>query len=48
MPLPSVLYASDGSSLGGGTVAQQVGADLYIGAFRGDRMLRVRLQPEPE
>jgi hypothetical protein len=37
-----VLYSSNGDSLGGGTVAQQVGSDLYIGAFRGDRMLRVK------
>ena len=37
----SVLYASDGSDLGGGTVAQQVNDDLYIGAFRGDRLIRV-------
>lgn len=42
----SVLYSSDGSSLGGGTVAQQVRGDLYIGAFRSDRMLRVRLEPD--
>jgi hypothetical protein len=37
----SVLYRSGGDALGGGTVAQQVGNDLYIGAFRGDRILRV-------
>lgn len=35
------LYSSDGESLGGGTVAQKVGDDLYIGAFRGDRMIRI-------
>jgi hypothetical protein len=36
------IFRSEGDELGGGTVAQLVGDDLYIGAFRGDRVLRVR------
>jgi hypothetical protein len=39
----SVRFRSDGTAMGGGTVAQQVGNQLYIGAFRGDRFLRVTL-----
>ncbi|MFT4767039.1 MAG: hypothetical protein ACI8RN_000163 [Glaciecola sp.] len=38
----SVRYRSEGEELGGGTVAQPVGTDLYIGAFKGDRFIRVR------
>jgi hypothetical protein len=41
----NVLFRSEGDTLGGGTVAQQVGSDLYIGAFRGDRILRVTQNP---
>lgn len=37
-----VRYRSEGEELGGGTVAQPVGDDLYIGAFKGDRFIRVR------
>jgi hypothetical protein len=36
-----VVYRSDGATLGGGTIAQEAGGSLYIGAFRGDRILRV-------
>jgi sugar lactone lactonase YvrE len=39
------VFRSDGAALGGGTVAQPVGAHLYIGAFRGDRILRVPWAP---
>ncbi|WOJ92563.1 SMP-30/gluconolactonase/LRE family protein [Congregibacter variabilis] len=39
---PSVRYRSEGEELGGGTVALPVGNDLYIGAFKGDRFIRVR------
>jgi hypothetical protein len=38
---PRILYRHDGDALGGGTVAVPQGAGLYIGAFRGDRLLRV-------
>jgi hypothetical protein len=38
----SVLYTGSGQEIGAGTVAVQVGQDLFIGAFRGDRMIRVR------
>lgn len=38
------VYVGDGTALGGGTAAEQVGDKLYIGAFRGDRMLRVSLR----
>lgn len=38
-----VIFRSEGEDMGGGTIAQRVGKDLYIGAFRGDRMLRVTL-----
>ncbi|EED32139.1 hypothetical protein NOR53_3560 [gamma proteobacterium NOR5-3] len=38
----SVRYRSEGEELGGGTVAMPVGNDLYIGAFKGDRFIRVR------
>jgi hypothetical protein len=35
------LYRGDVNDLGGGTVAQQQGEGLYIGAFKGDRLIRV-------
>ena len=37
------LFADDGSALGGGTAAVEAGGAMYIGAFRGDRLLRVEL-----
>lgn len=40
-------YRSDGSELGGGTVAQQVGDAMYVGAFRGDRIIRVTEPASP-
>jgi hypothetical protein len=36
------IYQSNGASLGGGTIAQALDGALYIGAFRGDRVIRVR------
>jgi len=36
------VYAGDGVSMGAGTVGLQVGGDLYVGSFAGDRVLRVR------
>jgi hypothetical protein len=36
------VYAGDGRSMGAGTVGLQVGDDLYVGSFAGDRILRVR------
>lgn len=38
------LYSGDGAALGGGTVAVERPEGLYIGAFRGDRLLRVDAQ----
>jgi hypothetical protein len=37
------IYESDGSPMGGGTVGLQVGRELFIGSFTGDRILRVAL-----
>lgn len=39
----SVRFDSAGSPMGGGTVGLQVGSELFIGSFAGDRILRVRL-----
>ena len=39
----SVRFDSAGSPMGGGTVGLQVGNELFIGSFAGDRILRVRL-----
>ena len=44
---PTLRFASGGRALGGGTVAAEVGDDLYIGAFRGDRILRVQVPSAP-
>jgi len=40
----SVLFDSRGSPMGGGTVGLRVGDDLFIGSFKGDRILRVDLR----
>lgn len=37
------VYESTGAPMGGGTVGLQVGDELYIGSFTGDRILRVAL-----
>lgn len=36
-----VVHEGKTDHLGGGTVAQQLGDDLYIGAFKGDRVLKL-------
>lgn len=38
-----VIYSSDGPPMGAGTVGLQVGEELFIGSFKGDRILRVSL-----
>jgi len=43
MTVVSTLYASDGAPMGGGTVGLQIGQELFIGSFKGDRILRVSL-----
>jgi hypothetical protein len=35
------IYASDGETMGAGTVGLQAGDALYVGTFAGDRVLRV-------
>ncbi|MBJ20028.1 MAG: hypothetical protein GY910_14835 [bacterium] len=37
------VYESDGAPMGAGTVGLQVGRELFIGSFKGDRILRVSL-----
>jgi SMP-30/Gluconolactonase/LRE-like region len=37
------VYESNGPPMGGGTVGLQVGSELFIGSFTGDRILRVQL-----
>ena len=37
------VYESDGAPMGAGTVGLQVGSELFIGSFKGDRILRVAL-----
>ncbi|MEZ4280173.1 MAG: SMP-30/gluconolactonase/LRE family protein [Myxococcota bacterium] len=37
------VYESSGAPMGGGTVGLQVGNELFIGSFTGDRILRVTL-----
>lgn len=43
----SVRFDSTGSLMGGGTVGLQVGNELFIGSFAGDRILRVDLSTKP-
>ena len=43
MTIVETLYVSDGAPMGAGTVGLQVGTDLFIGSFHGDRILRVDL-----
>lgn len=38
-----IVYASDGVTMGAGTVGLQVGGELFVGSFAGDRILRVAL-----
>jgi hypothetical protein len=37
------VYRSDGTTMGAGTVGLQVGSELFVGSFAGDRILRVDL-----
>jgi len=37
------VYVGNGPPMGGGTVGLQVGDELFIGSFAGDRVLRVKL-----
>jgi len=37
------VYVGDGPPMGGGTVGLQVGDELFVGSFAGDRVLRVDL-----
>jgi hypothetical protein len=39
-----VVYESDGRTMGAGTVGLQVGDELFVGSFAGDRILRVALE----
>jgi hypothetical protein len=43
MAIVGTLYESDGAPMGAGTVGLQVGQELFIGSFKGDRILRVAL-----
>jgi hypothetical protein len=38
-----VLYRNQGPPMGGGTIGLQIGRELFIGSFGGDRILRVSL-----
>jgi hypothetical protein len=39
-----VVYQGGGAPMGGGTVGLQVGGELFVGSFAGDRILRVALE----
>jgi hypothetical protein len=43
MTLLGTVYESKGTPMGAGTVGLQVGRELFIGSFKGDRILRVAL-----
>lgn len=43
MTILGTVYESDGAPMGAGTVGLQVGRELFIGSFKGDRILRVQL-----
>ena len=38
------VFVSDGAPMGAGTVGLQVGNELFVGSFRGDRILRITLE----
>lgn len=38
-----VVYENDGQPMGAGTVGLQVGDELFVGSFKGDRILRIAL-----
>lgn len=37
------IYSSDGYPMGAGTVGLQIGDELFVGSFKGDRILRIDL-----
>ncbi|MFK7895088.1 MAG: YncE family protein [Myxococcota bacterium] len=37
------VYESQGAPMGAGTVGLQVGSELFVGSFKGDRILRIQL-----
>jgi hypothetical protein len=37
------VYIGDGPPMGAGTVGLQVGDEIFVGSFKGDRVLRVKL-----
>ena len=43
MTIVETVYESDGRPMGAGTVGTQVGNEVFIGSFHGDRILRVTL-----
>jgi len=43
MTVSGTVYESTGAPMGAGTVGLQVGDELFIGSFKGDRILRVDL-----
>jgi hypothetical protein len=43
MTILGTVYESEGAPMGAGTVGLQVGEELFIGSFKGDRILRVAL-----
>ena len=43
MTILETVYESKGAPMGAGTVGLQVGDELFIGSFKGDRILRVEL-----
>ena len=43
----TVRFDSEGSPMGAGTVGLQLGNELFIGSFAGDRILRVTLDDAP-
>ncbi|MEE2782050.1 MAG: SMP-30/gluconolactonase/LRE family protein [Pseudomonadota bacterium] len=48
MTILRTVYESKGAPMGAGTVGLQVGRELFIGSFKGDRILRVALQENDE
>lgn len=46
MTILGTVYESEGAPMGAGTVGIQVGRELFIGSFKGDRILRVALEED--
>ena len=40
------VYSTEGYPMGAGTVGLQVGNELFVGSFKGDRILRIDLSPK--